>query len=228
MSNPPPDHVGTKVRVGRTEAGLELAYEVVGGEQLSIATCAVSATIYLYVDRDLTAQEAAAIRTEGEQSGTHIRLRDRGYARRRDEIGAPRLFISHDSKDKDAIVRPLAMRLTSLGCSVWFDEFTLRPGDSLRQSIEKGLKECVLCAVVVSPRFLSNGGWAKTEYDSVFTRERVLGERVILPIWEGVSPKDVYEYSPSLADTVAIDWSKGVDQVASIVKARLDALTRQM
>ena len=43
------------------------------------------------------------------------------------------VFISHASEDKDAIVRPLANALISCGLKVWYDEFTLRIGDSLRQ-----------------------------------------------------------------------------------------------
>ncbi len=29
----------------------------------------------------------------------------------------------------------------------------------------------------------------------------------------GVSSADVFEYSPSLADKVAVDWDKGIDHV---------------
>jgi hypothetical protein len=49
------------------------------------------------------------------------------------------IFISHASEDKDAVARPLAERLRSLGLTVWYDEFTLSLGDSLRQSIDYGL-----------------------------------------------------------------------------------------
>jgi hypothetical protein len=37
---------------------------------------------------------------------------------------------------------------------------------------------------------------------------------VVLPIWQAVTAREVYEYSPSLADRVAIDWSKDIDEVA--------------
>jgi hypothetical protein len=49
------------------------------------------------------------------------------------------VLISHASEDKDAIARPLADALSEQGISVWFDEMTLRVGDSLRRSIEGGL-----------------------------------------------------------------------------------------
>ena len=40
------------------------------------------------------------------------------------------LFLSHSAKDK-AVVRPLAERLRKDGVKVWFDEWVLKPGDSL-------------------------------------------------------------------------------------------------
>lgn len=49
------------------------------------------------------------------------------------------VFISHASEDKDEFVRPLANALIQQGLNVWFDEMTLRIGDSLRQKIDKGL-----------------------------------------------------------------------------------------
>ena len=47
-------------------------------------------------------------------------------------------FISHASEDKDQIARPLYLQLQKLGLRIWFDEFTLTVGDSLRGSIDKG------------------------------------------------------------------------------------------
>jgi len=42
------------------------------------------------------------------------------------------VFISHASEDKEAFVRPLAECLQRRQIKVWFDEFTLSIGDSLR------------------------------------------------------------------------------------------------
>jgi len=50
-------------------------------------------------------------------------------------------FISHAHEDKDLIARPLAHALTQCGFNVWFDESTLKVGDSLLQSINRGLAE---------------------------------------------------------------------------------------
>jgi hypothetical protein len=112
------------------------------------------------------------------------------------------------------LVRALAIELSGLMCPVWYDEFSLQVGDSLRTTIEKGLKETKKCVLVLSPSFLSNGGWGKAEFDSVFTREILQGTNVILPVWHNVTVREVYEYSPRLADKVALMSSIGVAELA--------------
>jgi TIR domain len=99
-------------------------------------------------------------------------------------------------------------------CPVWYDQFSLRVGDSLRESIERGLTECSKCILILTKNFLGNEGWSKREYDSIFTREVVEKKRVILPVWSGISAVDVYKYSPILADRVAVEWSLGAEEVA--------------
>jgi hypothetical protein len=48
------------------------------------------------------------------------------------------VFVSHASEDKDDVVRPLAQALQARGLEVWYDEFELRVGDSLRRKIDQG------------------------------------------------------------------------------------------
>jgi hypothetical protein len=45
------------------------------------------------------------------------------------------VFVSHTSEDKEDVVRPLVAELRKYGLNIWFDELTLRVGDSLRASI---------------------------------------------------------------------------------------------
>ncbi len=42
------------------------------------------------------------------------------------------LLICHASEDKESFVRPLAIMLRSLGVTVWYDEFSLKPGTVYR------------------------------------------------------------------------------------------------
>jgi hypothetical protein len=49
------------------------------------------------------------------------------------------VFLSHSSKDK-AVVRTVAERLRKDGLKVWFDDWEIRPGDSIPAKIEEGLE----------------------------------------------------------------------------------------
>src|SRR5258706_10107710 len=99
------------------------------------------------------------------------------------------VFISHASEDKDAIARPLAEALRAKGLRVWYDEFSLTVGDSLRRKIEQGLSNSRFGVVILSHRFFAKH-WAEQELNGLATRE-VGGEKVILPVWHGVTFEDV-------------------------------------
>jgi Domain of unknown function (DUF1883)/TIR domain len=111
------------------------------------------------------------------------------------------VFISHASEDKEAFVRPLANALINEGLNVWYDEMTLRIGDSLRQKIDKGLANSRVGLVVLSPSFIDKG-WTNYELDGIVTRT-VSGEQILLPIWHHITKQQVVDFSPSLADKVA-------------------------
>jgi hypothetical protein len=111
-------------------------------------------------------------------------------------------FISHASEDKDGFVRPLAEALVSLGASIWYDEFTLRLGDSLSESIDRGLAQSRFGVVVISPDFM-NKAWTRHELRGLWTRE-ISGRGDILPVWHNVQKDAVEAFSPTLADRVAV------------------------
>ncbi len=116
------------------------------------------------------------------------------------------IFISHASEDKDSLVRPLATILERMSVRVWYDEFSLQLGDSLTASIDKGLQESRYGLLVLSKSFLGKK-WPDYEYRSLMTRE-IDGERVILPLWYGVTKEEVKEYSLYLADIKAISITR--------------------
>jgi hypothetical protein len=51
-------------------------------------------------------------------------------------------FLSHSAKNK-AVVRPLAERLRQDGLKVWFDQWVLKPGDSIPAKIGQGLEQYI-------------------------------------------------------------------------------------
>ena len=146
--------------------------------------------------------------------GHDLQFRSDGYTFGRSQFEKPQAFISHDSKDKESIARPIALNLQRKLCPVWYDEFSLKLGDNLRQSIERDLKECSKCVLILSPNFFANSGWGKKEFESIFTREILEDARLVLPIWCGVTKHEVYEYSPSLLNVKGVDWNAlGEDEV---------------
>ena len=123
------------------------------------------------------------------------------------------VFVSHASEDKAGFVRELADGLVEAGLKVWYDEFTLKVGDSLRRSIDRGLENSRYGIVVLSPAFLEKE-WPQKELDGLVGLETG-GRKVILPVWHRIGAADVRKYSPTLADRVATTSEKGLAQVVA-------------
>lgn len=132
------------------------------------------------------------------------------------------VFISHASEDKDQIVRPLAIALKNAGLSVWYDEFELKIGDSLRQKIDRGLAKSRFGIVVLSKSFIRKG-WTNYELDGIITKV-VSGEQVLLPIWHNITKQEVVDFSPSIADKLARNTANFTveeiaDEIAELIKS---------
>lgn len=112
-------------------------------------------------------------------------------------------FISHASEDKDDIVRDLADALVGRNIKVWYDEFELKIGDSLRKSIDKGLTNSKYGIVILSPSFIKKN-WTEYELNGMVARE-MDGHKVILPIWHKITKDEVLKFSPTLADKMALN-----------------------
>ena len=85
---------------------------------------------------------------------------------------------------------------------MWYDEFELKWGDTLRSNIDRGLMNCRYGIVVLSPAFLKGKRWTEHELDGLFSREQP-GPKVILPIWHGITKEDLAAYSPSFSERLA-------------------------
>lgn len=131
-------------------------------------------------------------------------------------------FISHASEDKEEFVKPLAETLESMGIRVWYDEFSLKVGDSLTKSIDQGLINSKFGVIVLSKAFMKKQ-WTNYEFKSLVSREMHHGEKVILPIWHEISKNDVMAFSPHLADKVALNSStQTIEEIAFDLKDVLE------
>ena len=124
------------------------------------------------------------------------------------------VFISHASEDKDAIATPLAEALRAKGLRVWYDDFALKIGDSLRQSIDRGLAHSRFGVVILSGYFFQKH-WPQRELNGLVTREDT--GKVILPVWHGVGFAEVRNYSPMLADRKAAHSKDGLARVVEMI-----------
>lgn len=188
--------------------GGDLHLGVVGSRQASF-----SRRVYLYSENAFSDGECRALNERCSALGIWLTIRGAEYVTEKMKYETPLAFVSHDSRDKADVAAHIAIGLQTLRCPVWYDEFSLKVGDRLRESIEKGLREARKCVLILSPNFLSNNGWTKIEFNSIFTKEIVEARDVVLPVWRDVSRDDVYNYSPTLADRVAVNWTLGVDEV---------------
>lgn len=156
--------------------------------------------------------------------GLILRMSDRNYEESKtapEEIGYD-AFISHASEDKKKVVKPLARALSGMGYRIWYDEFELCVGDSLRQSIDKGLVNSRFGIVVLSPAFFAKN-WPQYELNGLTARE-MDGHKVILPIWHMVDRDDVLAYSPTLADKVALSTrTKSIKKIAAALGEVFDS-----
>jgi hypothetical protein len=138
----------------------------------------------VFVDR--LPENRVALRTTG--SPTFARLLEQRLGVGAGEVrvmnvadGAPhpKVYLAHASEDKP-IVRPIAEYLMQHGVEVWFDEWEIEPGDSLRQKMEEGLGAMTHFVVVLTAKSIAKP-WVAKEIDVGMVRQ-VGGESRFVPI----------------------------------------------
>ena len=109
------------------------------------------------------------------------------------------VFLSHSSKDK-AVVRPLAERLWKDGIKVWFDEWEIKPGDSIPAKIEEGLEHSRVLVLCMSVNAFGSD-WAQLESGTFRFRDPLNQERRFIPLRLDDAP-----IKGSLAQFLYINW----------------------
>jgi len=119
------------------------------------------------------------------------------------------VFLCHASEDNQ-LARRLAEGLVAQGISVFYDEWEIRAGDSIRRKIDGGLEGCTHFVALLTPNSLHKE-WVKTEIDAAFIRKvdglsRFISLRYQLPVAD-LPPLLRASYSPSL-DNFEADLKK--------------------
>lgn len=114
----------------------------------------------------------------------------------------PTVFLCHAWEDK-ASARKLAEDLLAAGIEVFFDEWEIGAGDSLRQKIDQGLESCTHFVALLTPISIRKA-WVQAEMDAGFIR-RLDGKSRFIPLrlqleLDALPPLLRGLHSPSLTD----------------------------
>lgn len=115
---------------------------------------------------------------------------------------SPIAFLCHASEDKET-VRVLARALLANGVDVFFDEWEIGPGDSIRQRIDHGLGRCTHFVAVLTSTSLRKP-WVNLEIDAGLVR-RIEGQARFIPLRMGLPVSELPPllrgmHSPSIGD----------------------------
>ncbi|MGA3284854.1 MAG: toll/interleukin-1 receptor domain-containing protein [Verrucomicrobiota bacterium] len=90
------------------------------------------------------------------------------------------VFLSHNKADK-LRVRRLAERLRGAGLRVWFDEWVIKPGDSIFLAVERGLESARTLILCMSPKAFQSK-WVDLERGTVLFRDPSNVKRRFIPL----------------------------------------------
>ena len=137
-----------------------------------------------------------------------------------------KLFISHASEDKETVAKPLSNALINYGFRVWYDEYSLFMGDSLKGSIDRGLSQCDYAIIILSPAFFSKH-WTREELDGVVALENLRRVKILLPIMHRLTYKQIVPFSPTLAGKKMINFDIGIEKVIKAISEAINAESRK-
>lgn len=116
------------------------------------------------------------------------------------------IYIVHSPEDRNNIVYKLEDSLKHRKYKVWVEYNNISVGDSIIESIEKGLKNSRVGIVIISVNLLTSD-WAKKEI-SVLLSKYITSGKKILPIWIGVTEEQVETFSPILSSISKLIYDK--------------------
>jgi hypothetical protein len=115
------------------------------------------------------------------------------------------VFISYAQADKE-IARRIADELRSSGLRVWFDEWELKPGDSIASRIDQAVSTSDMLLVLLSPRSIESR-WVQSELNAALSRELKSRAVTVIP-----ALIEECEIPPLLADRLYLDLRSNLER----------------
>ena len=114
------------------------------------------------------------------------------------------VFVSHATEDKESFSDEFVQILQEeFKFKVWYDNVSIKWGDSIRTEIDRGLKKSKFGIVILSRSYIKKY-WTNYELEGLFQREGN-GGKLILPIWHDITKQEVQQFSPSLSGKMAMN-----------------------
>lgn len=125
----------------------------------------------------------------------------------------PTAFLCHSVEDKDSIANRIARDLRNAGINLWYDEWEIKPGDSLRRKIDEGISNAANFLALLTPNSIKSKGWVQTELDAAMVR-RISGSARLIPILWNVGKSDV---PPTLAGMLWVSLDPYEDGLKKLI-----------
>lgn len=130
----------------------------------------------------------------------------------------PQVFLCHSHADREFVAK-LAIDLTLRHVPVWYDEWELKVGDSLRDRIQRGLTTSGYLAIILSPDSVGSK-WVSVELNAALAREMEEDKVYVLPVLIGDC-----EIPPFLRDKLYADFRLDYDAGLQALMRRLQVLS---
>lgn len=127
----------------------------------------------------------------------------------------PRVFLSYASEDLPMAER-LARDIAQEGIEIFFAEWAIVPGDSIRSRIDQGLQDCTHFIVLLTAISITKA-WVKTEIDAAFMRQVEKTSRFI-PLRMGLSPASLPPLLRSLNSPQIDDYDRDLRSLVGHIR----------
>ena len=123
-------------------------------------------------------------------------------------------FLSYARIDGAEIADELRRHLEHLDVTVWFDEISITPGESLALQMDQGLQKARAGIALLTPAYLVGRFWTERELGALLHKE------TLIPVLHGVTFSHVAEYSGILPDLAGFETSRdSVEVIAQKIAA---------
>ncbi|HEU4462559.1 MAG TPA: toll/interleukin-1 receptor domain-containing protein [Solirubrobacterales bacterium] len=111
-------------------------------------------------------------------------------------------FLSYARIDGSEMGAELRDHLEGFGVSVWFDEISIRPGQSQSRQMDLGLQKARAGIVLLTPAYITGRFWTERELGVL------LGKATLIPVLHNVTFEDVGQYSGILPDLAGFETAR--------------------